>query len=89
MDRNSPALLFSTEQTREALASRGIESGFMLGDWEFARNDLSLGVGRLSLTSNESYYMIWQEDRLWESNGRPHSHSRTVIRNVSYGGRSR
>ena len=87
--RNNSALIFASAETREGLGSRGLDAGFFLGDWEYSRNDGSVGAGRGLEWRDDSDSVIWQEERLYQTNGRPYTQSRTVIRTVSTGNKQR
>lgn len=87
--RNNSALIFASAETREGLGSRGLDDGFFLGDWEYSRNDAGLGTGRGLDWRDDSDSVVWQEERLYQTNGRPYTQSRTVIRTVSSGNKQR
>jgi len=77
---NSPAMLFLPMEAENRLAQRGHSPGFMLGDWEYGRNDVHLGAGRVVAGPIPSETLIIHREETIESGG----NIRTIGRRTVY-----
>ncbi|MFG0330825.1 MAG: hypothetical protein ACF8PN_13125 [Phycisphaerales bacterium] len=84
-DPMAPSLLFATPSMQALVSDADQYASFGPGDWEYARNDPTLGaVDRLPQPSF-GYFEIVQYESIRDYGGRPRYHGRRTIWSVERG----